>query len=62
MNRREAYILFAFGVGALCLSLAAKMVQRSREGSPERLADRMDSHLGDLRRRTRSFDAKTLVS
>lgn len=62
MNRREAYALLAFGVGALCLSLAARLVQKSRERTPARLADKMESRLGDLRRRTTAFDAKTLVS
>lgn len=62
MNRRETYALLAFGVGALCLAAAAKMIQKSRERSPDRLAERMHSHLGDLRRRTTAFDATTLVS
>lgn len=62
MDRRGVYALVAFGVGALCLGVAAKLIERSRHQRPDRLAKRMSSHLGDLRRRTTAFDATTLVS
>ncbi len=57
MNRRGAFALLAFGIGAVSLALAAKLLQKYHEPAPERLAEEMKARLGDLQR-----NAKRLVS
>ena len=50
MTRRGAYALLAFGIGAVSLALAAKLLQKYHEPAPERLAEEMKARLWEMQR------------
>lgn len=51
MTRRGAHVLLAFGIGAVSLAIAAKLLQRLNEPAPERLAEDMKTRLWEMQSR-----------